>query len=87
MVYSHALVVKKTTVILLRSTLAFNECSTNLVHVICIGLLINFLHSADDLRLQIVTIATEETDGYHRFMRSARLFDLNVEVMFIINTT
>lgn len=42
---------------------------------------------ADDLRLQIVTIATEETDGYHRFMQSARLFDLNVEVMFTINTT
>lgn len=54
-------------------------------HVICIGLLITLC--ADDLRLQIVTIATEETDGYHRFMRSARLFDLNVEVMFIINTT
>ena len=53
-------------------------------HVICIGLLITLC--ADDLRLQIVTIATEETDGYHRFMRSVRLFDLNVEVMFIINT-
>ena len=36
---------------------------------------------ADDLRLQVVTIATEKTDGYHRFMRSSRLFDLNVEVI------
>lgn len=35
----------------------------------------------DDLRLQVVTIATEKTDGYHRFMRSAQLFDLNVEVI------
>ena len=42
---------------------------------------------ADDLRLQIVTIATEETDGYHRFMRSVRLFDLNVEVIFNSLTT
>ena len=51
--------------------------------------MINFLKSvcADDLRLQIVTIATEETDGYHRFMRSVRLFDLNVEVMFNGNGT
>ena len=27
-----------------------------------------------------MTIATSETDGYKRFMRSAKLFDLDVEV-------
>ena len=32
------------------------------------------------LRLQIVTIATEETDGYKRFMHSANQFGLNVTV-------
>lgn len=34
----------------------------------------------EDLRLRVVTIATSETDGYQRFIRSARLFDLDVEV-------
>ena len=28
----------------------------------------------------MVTIATSETDGYQRFIRSAKLFDLDVEV-------
>lgn len=41
----------------------------------------SFFFYTDDLRLQVVTIATEKTDGYHRFMRSAQLFDLNVEVI------
>ena len=31
-------------------------------------------------RLKVITVATEETDGYLRFMRSAKLFDLDVEV-------
>ena len=31
-------------------------------------------------RLKIITVATEETDGFLRFMRSARHFDLDVEV-------
>ena len=35
---------------------------------------------ADNLRLKVVTIATNETDGYKRFMRSAKMFDLDVEV-------
>lgn len=34
-----------------------------------------------ELQLQVVTIATEETDGFKRFMRSADLFDLNVRVV------
>ena len=28
----------------------------------------------------MVTIATNETDGYKRFMRSARMFNIDVEV-------
>lgn len=43
----------------------------------------SFFFYTDDLRLQVVTIATEKTDGYHRFMRSAQLFDLNVEVIYL----
>lgn len=35
---------------------------------------------AEGLKLRVVTIATSETDGYQRFMRSAKLFDLDVEV-------
>lgn len=34
----------------------------------------------EGLRLRVVTIATSETDGYQRFIRSAKLFDLDVEV-------
>ena len=34
----------------------------------------------DKLRLKVVTIATNETDGYKRFMRSAKIFGLDVEV-------
>ena len=33
----------------------------------------------------MVTIATSETDGYKRFMRSAKLFDLDVEVCVQVN--
>lgn len=36
-----------------------------------------------DIRLQVVTVATRETDGYERFMRSAKMYDLNVEVMIL----
>ena len=34
-----------------------------------------------DLRLKVVTIATNETDGYKRFMRSAKMFDIDIEVI------
>ena len=34
----------------------------------------------DNLRLQVVTVATRATDGYERFMRSVNLFKLDVEV-------
>lgn len=30
--------------------------------------------------MKVVTIATNETDGYLRFMRSAKMFDVDVEV-------
>lgn len=36
--------------------------------------------ATDQLRLKVVTIATNETDGYKRFMRSAKLFGIDVEV-------
>ena len=39
-----------------------------------------FYAAEDDLKLQVVTIATDETDGFKRFMRSAKIFDLDVEV-------
>ena len=42
--------------------------------------LLMILIPADNLRLKVVTIATNETDGYKRFMRSAKNFDLDVEV-------
>ena len=32
------------------------------------------------LQLKVVTIATDETDGYVRFTRSAKLFGIDVEV-------
>lgn len=48
----------------------------------CVGVFTFVL--GDELRLQVVTVATSETDGYERFMRSARLFDLDVEVSFTV---
>ena len=39
---------------------------------------------ASDLKLKIVTVATEETDGYKRFTRSARIYGLDVDVRKII---
>lgn len=30
--------------------------------------------------LLVITVATEETDGFHRFMRTAREFSYNVKV-------
>ncbi len=35
---------------------------------------------ADNLQLKVVTVATAETDGYRRFMRSANMFNLDVQV-------
>lgn len=32
------------------------------------------------LELQVVTVATEETDGFRRFAKSAKHFNINVEV-------
>lgn len=36
--------------------------------------------AAANYRLQVVTVATEETDGYRRFMDSAERFNLSVQV-------
>ncbi len=38
---------------------------------------INFV---GNIRLQVVTVATKPVDGYERFMHSAELFHLDVEV-------
>ena len=38
---------------------------------------------ADELKLKVVTIATNETDGYERFMRSAELFGIDVQVRWL----
>ena len=38
----------------------------------------------NELTLQIVTVATDETDGYARFMQSAKDFGLQVEVSFLL---
>ena len=46
---------------------------------------VDVLLHAEELKLRVVTIATSETDGYKRFMRSAKLFDLNVEVCVQVN--
>ncbi len=35
----------------------------------------------ENLKLKILTVATEETDGFRRFMRSAKEFNLDVEVL------
>ena len=39
-----------------------------------------YLYLGDETKLQVLTVATSETDGYQRFMRSVRLLDLDVEV-------
>ncbi|KAK2187715.1 hypothetical protein NP493_156g03050 [Ridgeia piscesae] len=37
--------------------------------------------SADNERVQVLTVATEETDGFRRFMRTANKYQLNVKVL------
>ena len=41
------------------------------------------LHAGLDL--QVITVATEETDGFKRFISSAKHFNINVEVQPEIN--
>ncbi|XP_045601648.1 procollagen-lysine,2-oxoglutarate 5-dioxygenase 1 [Procambarus clarkii] len=36
---------------------------------------------AEDRDLLVITVATNETDGYHRFMRSQNVYNLNVKVL------
>jgi len=38
------------------------------------------LYCCQEEKLLLVTVATEETDGYKRFMRSAKLYNIDVEV-------
>lgn len=39
-----------------------------------------FLTGTDELRLLAITVATDETDGYKRFMRSAKVNNIDVKV-------
>ena len=41
------------------------------------------ISDAKDLKLVVVTVATEQTDGYKRFMKSCRLNNLDVKVISI----
>lgn len=38
-----------------------------------------------DLHLHVLTVATEETDGYKRFIDSANHYDIKVEVYWIMH--
>ena len=49
------------------------------LHVECGPLFVNKLLLFTD-GLLVLTVATEETDGFRRFLRSARIYNLNVEV-------
>ena len=40
----------------------------------------------DELKLLAITVATDETDGYKRFMRSAKSNNIDVKVSLIIHT-
>ena len=33
-----------------------------------------------DLKLVVVTVATKETDGFRRFMRSSKIYNIDVKV-------
>ena len=59
--------------------LSFITCMQHKNSSKVIGAIILFF-IVEGLRLRVVTIATSETDGYQRFIRSAKLFDLDVEV-------
>lgn len=37
-----------------------------------------------DLKLLVVTVATDETDGYQRFMKSCKHFNFNVKVSIYV---
>lgn len=43
--------------------------------------LIKLAYSVEKRDLLVVTVATNETDGYHRFMRSLHVYDLNIKVL------
>lgn len=51
-----------------------------LLCLLCCGF-IKFILAASEPKLLVLTVATEETDGYKRFMRSANVYGINVEVL------
>lgn len=51
------------------------------VRCCCTLFLFTYLLCVDGLDLQVVTVATEETDGFKRFMNSAKYYDIPVEVV------
>jgi hypothetical protein len=46
----------------------------------CCGSNFTWSNGEKEYRLKVVTVATEETDGYKQFIRSAKIFDLDVDV-------
>jgi len=40
----------------------------------------------DELKLLAITVATDKTDGYKRFMRSAKSNNIDVKVSLIIDS-
>lgn len=43
--------------------------------------LINFSSTEDKEKLLVITVATEKTEGYERFIRSTKIYDLDVKVL------
>ena len=44
--------------------------------------MVRSLGPEDELRLLALTVATDETDGYKRFIRSAKANNIDVKVLF-----
>ena len=56
----------------------FNITNTEATYFV-VTLALNFLsHNVSDLL--VITVATTETDGYKRYMRSVKIYDLNAKV-------
>lgn len=54
-----------------------------IVLFLLLSILVNVLHASHEepLDLRILTVATESTDGFNRFNRSANVYGLRVDVL------
>ena len=43
-----------------------------------------FVADYEDLKLLGLTVATDETDGFKRFMRSADIFNIQIKVGYLV---